>query len=141
MKHTILFVDDERGIRQYCKQELEAEGFNVILAEDGEGAIDVLDEHRVDLVILDEHMPRCTGRQAAKHIKRLCPDLPVILFTLDTDYERYRSQFVEATIIKSECLDSLKAAIARLLPPARLPKPSPCVPSYPVPVRAQVPGQ
>jgi len=42
MKATILFADNERGIRQYCRQELEADGFRIVLAEDGEEAVNPL---------------------------------------------------------------------------------------------------
>jgi CheY-like chemotaxis protein len=118
MKHTILFVDDERAVRQYCKQELEAAGFRVVLAQDGEDAIDALNCAKVDLVVLDEDMPRLGGLEAATHVKRFHPDLPVILFTPDTDYESYHSRFVEATIIKSDRLEALKETINQLLPPA-----------------------
>jgi two-component system response regulator MprA len=115
MKKTILFADNEPGIRQFCKQELEAEGFRVVLAIDGEDAVDTLRTVAVDLAILDEHMPRCSGLEAARHIKRWYPHLPVILFTADQDYERYRSPLLDAAVIKSEDLAALKAAVNELL--------------------------
>jgi DNA-binding response OmpR family regulator len=115
MKHVILFADNERGIRQYIKQELEAEGYDVVLTEDGTDALDLMRQFVVDVVILDEHMPRCSGRDAARSIKQHHPDLPVILFTADTDYERFKSRSIDMAIIKSADLGQLKAAIAKLL--------------------------
>jgi two-component system phosphate regulon response regulator PhoB len=115
MKRTILLADDERGIRLFCKQELEAEGFRVKLAQDGEEAASVIEEDQIDVVVLDEHMPRCSGLEAAKYIKSRYPRLPVILFSLDPDYDRYRSVFVDRTVAKTENLNSLKTAIAGLL--------------------------
>lgn len=117
MKPTILFADNESGIRQFCRQELEADGFRVVLAEDGEDAVNVLHTYSVDLAILDEYMPRCGGRESAGRMKQSHAQLPVILFTSDTFLESYRSPLVDETIIKSEDLTALRAAIARLLPP------------------------
>lgn len=120
MKSTILFADNERGIRQFCRQELEADGFRVVLADDGEDAVNLLSREPIDLAILDEYMPRCSGRESAGRIKRTHAQLPVILFTADTFLESYVSQQVDATVIKSHDLTELRSAIARLLP-AKLP--------------------
>jgi len=115
MKHVILFADNERGIRQFVKQELEAEGYDVVLTEDGTDTLDILRQFVVDVVVLDEHMPRCSGRDAARSIKQCHPDLPVVLFTADTDYEQFKSLSVDVAVIKSADLGLLKAAIAKLL--------------------------
>ncbi len=115
MTFTILFADDQSGIRQFCRQELEAEGFHVVAAEDGLEAIEALDDCPADLAVLDEHMPRCNGLFAARYIKHLHPHIPVILFTADLDFENCRDPAVDATVIKSEDLGELKAAIAGLL--------------------------
>ncbi len=115
MQHTIIFADNERGIRRFCKEELEAVGYRVLLAEDGEDALDALETCAVDLVILDEHMPRCSGREAARRIKQWHPSLPLILFTADTDFERYTGSLFDVAVIKSEDLSALKAAVADLL--------------------------
>jgi DNA-binding NtrC family response regulator len=113
MKH-VLFADNERSIRRFVKQELESEGYGVILTEDGTETLEMLDRFVVDVVILDEHMPRCSGLEAAKRIKQRHPDLPVVLFTADADYERYKSSYVDAAILKSADLGMLKAAIGKL---------------------------
>lgn len=116
MMPTILFVDDQPGIRQFCKQELKTVGYRVELASDGVEALDVLDSRYIDLVILDEHMHRCNGLEAARYIKQWHPHIPVILFTADEDYDRFTSPLVDGAIIKSEDLGSIKAKIAELLP-------------------------
>ena len=112
---TILLADDERGIRKYCQEELEAEGFRVILAEDGDDALAILEQLVVDLVVLDQHMPRCDGLQAAKHIKQLDASLPVILFTADQHYDRYANSSIDACVLKTEDLGQLKEKINELL--------------------------
>jgi DNA-binding response OmpR family regulator len=115
MTNTILYAEDERGIRQYLQLELQAAGYHVILTEDGIEALEALDSSAVDLVIMDEHMPRASGLETARHIKLKDPTLPIILFTCDRDYELCRSPFIDAALIKNEDLTELKAEVASLL--------------------------
>jgi two-component system response regulator len=115
MTHFLLFADNEPGVRQYLKQELEEDGFHVVLTRDGVETLELLEKLLVDVVILDEHMPRCSGLETAKRIKLLHPDLPVILFTADQNFENYKSPCVDATVLKSENLNPLKATITGLL--------------------------
>jgi CheY-like chemotaxis protein len=118
VRDFILFVDDEASIRRYCQQELEAAGFRVALASDGQEALAILDmlgDSAVNLVVLDRHMPVCNGQNAARNIKERHPLLPVILFTADRRYERLRDRFVDASVIKSDNLAPLLAAISDLL--------------------------
>jgi DNA-binding response OmpR family regulator len=115
MTNTILYAEDERGIRQYLQLELQAAGYHVILTEDGIEALEALDSSAVDLVIMDEHMPRASGLETARHIKLKDPTLPIILFTCDRDYEHCRSPFIDAALIKNEDLTELKAEVASLL--------------------------
>jgi CheY-like chemotaxis protein len=115
MTHTIVVADNERGIRQFCKQELEAEGYRVLLAHDGEEAVEIIGSVSVDLAILDQHMPRCHGLQAAKHVKQCNSDLPVILFTADSMYDQFKSPWIDAAVVKSEDLSELKTTVFELL--------------------------
>jgi len=113
---TILFADNERGIRKYLKEELEAAGFQVVVVSDGVEALDVVEAMDVDLVIVDEHMPRCSGLDAAKRIKLSNPKLPVILYTADQDYQEYSSPSVNASVMKTGDLTLLKSAVVANLP-------------------------
>jgi len=116
MKHTILFVDDEFRIRQLCQQELEKEGYCVLVASDGVEAIDVVGSRSVELVVLDEHMRRCNGLDAAKKIKRSHPLMPIILFTADDDFAGFVSPLIDCAVLKSADLRAIKLKIAELLP-------------------------
>lgn len=60
---TILVVDDAPMIRELLKSVLEAEGYSVIEAADGEEAIHVCQEQRVDLSIIDIFLPKKGGLQ------------------------------------------------------------------------------
>ena len=76
----VLMVDDEEQFRATTKKILERKGFETILAESGEVAIEKLKENP-DVVILDIKMPGMDGHQALREIKKDKPDIPVIMLT------------------------------------------------------------
>lgn len=76
----VLMVDDEEQFRATTKKILEKKGFETILAESGEVAIEKLKENP-DVVILDIKMPGMDGHQALREIKKDKPDIPVIMLT------------------------------------------------------------
>ncbi len=79
----ILVVDDEPHIRRILQFLLEQEGFEVILAEDGQAALETLKSQQPDLILLDVMMPRMDGFTVLKHL-RSDPDtatVPVIMLT------------------------------------------------------------
>jgi len=79
-KIKVLMVDDEEQFRSTTKKILNKKGFETILAGSGEEAIDKLKENP-DVVILDIKMPGMDGHQALNEIKKLSPELPVIMLT------------------------------------------------------------
>jgi CheY-like chemotaxis protein len=83
MAKTILVADDSPEIRKLLCQIFESEADYDICAEaaNGQEAIDLALKHRPDLIILDLSMPVLNGLDAAKELKRLMPDVPIILFT------------------------------------------------------------
>jgi CheY-like chemotaxis protein len=75
-----LVVDDEAAIREFARRALEHHGYRVLLAENGEHAIQVLAAHpEVAAVVLDLAMPVITGDQAAPRLRAINPTLPIIL--------------------------------------------------------------
>ncbi len=79
-KIKVLMVDDEEQFRSTTKKILNKKGFDTILAGSGEEAIDKIKE-KPDVVVLDIKMPGMDGHQALNEIKKLSPDLPVIMLT------------------------------------------------------------
>ena len=79
----VLIVDDEDYILQILSFSLQAEGWDVITASDGEKALDAVGEFGPDLVVLDLMMPVMDGYQVLKQLKG-CQDtrhIPVIVLT------------------------------------------------------------
>jgi len=113
---TILVIEDEKSISQLYQEELEEEGYKVILASDGTDGIYKLKNENVDLVVLDIKLPNIDGRMAFKEIKKIKKDIPVIV---NTAYSQYRSDFehlkANAYVVKSFDLSELKEAIKKLI--------------------------
>jgi DNA-binding NtrC family response regulator len=77
----ILIVDDENDLANFLADEVESAGFAVSTAADGvEAVLKVLDGGW-DGVVMDIRMPRLDGINALKIIRRVAPNLPVIMFT------------------------------------------------------------
>lgn len=76
----ILIADDEINIREVVKEYGKVNGYEVLEAEDGQKAIDMVDEYKFDLIILDIMMPKLDGYTACRQIKAK-QDIPVIMLS------------------------------------------------------------
>jgi CheY-like chemotaxis protein len=86
-RHTVLLVEDEEALRHVLKDLLEREGYIVIEASDGVQALDEIDRHAPDALVLDLNLPRLDGYQVLSHI-RARPNtaaLPVLVLTARGD--------------------------------------------------------
>ncbi|MGE4356954.1 MAG: response regulator [Candidatus Omnitrophota bacterium] len=82
-KKRILIVDDEPDIRDVLRIVLEAEGYEVSEAGDGEEALDKVSKRPPDLIIMDFMMPKLNGPEACRAIKKdiLLRHIPIIMLT------------------------------------------------------------
>ena len=84
---TIVVIDDEATIRDVVRRYLEVDGFRVIEAEDGQQALDVLLDQRVDLILLDVMLPGMDGFSVARllrnapEFRNLHGEVPIIMLT------------------------------------------------------------
>ncbi len=81
MAKTILIIDDEASIRESLSGILADEGFLALSAEDGQQGLSLLEDERVDLVLLDIWMPGLDGLEVLKRIKETQAELPVIMIS------------------------------------------------------------
>jgi DNA-binding NtrC family response regulator len=77
---TILAIDDEQSVRQSYRVML-SEQYHVLLAVNGRDALNTLDKHHVDLILLDLLMPEMPGLELLEHLPHRGDDIPVIVVT------------------------------------------------------------
>ncbi|HNT34747.1 MAG TPA: response regulator, partial [bacterium] len=85
----LLIVDDDPLNRALLEEELGDSGYRTFLAEDGDTALQILEEKNIDLVLLDIMMPRMSGLDVLAKIREShsVADLPVIMVTAKHDSE------------------------------------------------------
>ncbi|MFE5318352.1 response regulator transcription factor [Paenibacillus sp. NPDC056579] len=84
MSKTILIVEDERILREIMKDYLLEEGFKVFEADDGKKALELFQEHEIDLIILDIMLPELDGWSICKRIRKVS-NVPIIMLTARAD--------------------------------------------------------
>ena len=81
---TVLVVDDNKEIVYSISELLKYEGFEVVKAYDGMQALDAMEEHPVDLILLDVMMPRLNGLSALMKLREKSR-IPVIILSAKTE--------------------------------------------------------
>jgi two-component system KDP operon response regulator KdpE len=123
-QRKILIVDDESGLRELVRINLEHEGFGVIQAENGVQGLDAVREEQPDLVIMDVMMPEMDGWEACKKLREFS-SVPVLMLTA-----RVQSQDIvtgldsgaDDYLLKPFNMDELMARVRALL--RRVPSPN-----------------
>jgi two-component system, OmpR family, phosphate regulon sensor histidine kinase PhoR len=80
-KPKILVIDDEKVIREGCREALSPEGFEVIQAENGDLGLKMIEESHFDIILLDLMMPGLSGFDVLSHVKALHPDTSIVVIT------------------------------------------------------------
>ncbi len=98
---TVMVVDDSVTVRKVTGRFLEREGFRVITAKDGVEALQLLQDHIPDVMLLDIEMPRMDGFEVAKNIRTSSRlrDIPIIMITSRTG-EKHREHAFELGVNK-----------------------------------------
>src|SRR5690606_16667197 len=81
MTQRILIVDDEPNLRKVLGAHLSREGYEVVLAPDGEEALARVEQGGIDVVVTDMVMPKLDGLSLLRLLVSQYPDLPVIMIT------------------------------------------------------------
>jgi two-component system, OmpR family, phosphate regulon response regulator PhoB len=127
MRPSVLVVEDEMALLTLLRYNLEKEGFAVALAHDGEEALLQLKESKPDAVLLDWMLPRVSGIEICRQIRRTpaWKDLPIIMLTArGEEADRVRGldsgadDYVTKPFSPTELVARLKAVIRRARPTA-----------------------
>ena len=80
-KPRILIADDEQSMREWMRLLFQRDGFEVLTAEDGIAARDLVTREYVDVVLTDIRMPRLDGVKLMESVRELAPDAIVLMMT------------------------------------------------------------
>jgi signal transduction histidine kinase/ABC-type amino acid transport substrate-binding protein len=119
-KATILLVDDEEMIREAATAALESLGLTVLTAENGLEAVAAVQQpdRTIDLILMDLTMPQMDGREAFQAIRRIHPNMPVILSSGYNEQESIQSfmgRGLAAFLQKPYTLRALERTILEVL--------------------------
>ncbi|AWN22266.1 response regulator [Deinococcus irradiatisoli] len=120
MSHTILVADDEPAIRTMLEVILSADGHEIVAVADGKTALEYLQTHTPDVMLLDVQMPFMDGFEICSRVKRIkrLRHTPVLLLTaLDDDQTRDHAKLVGADDIVAKPLSgkNLRGRITHLI--------------------------
>lgn len=132
MKKTrILVVDDELSILKYLHANLEAEGYEVLMAMDGVQALQTLEAELPDLVVLDIMMPEMDGLEVCRRLREWS-QLPVIMLSaLDDESDKVQcldlgaDDYITKPFGKDEFIARVRAVMRRV----EAASPTPTIPS------------
>ena len=118
---TVLIVDDEADIREVLALSLSDAGYRLVTAADGQEALDICRQGEIGIIVTDIRMPRMDGLQLLEAVKRLDPDIEVIVVTAFGDAETAiralrcdASDFITKPIHHEALHLALQRAVARL---------------------------
>ena len=116
MKKNILIVDDDAPIRQALRKVLKAEGYEVMLAADGQEGLDQFDSKHIDLLLLDLTLPAKSGWDLFERFSSTNPLLPIVIITgRHNQYKLAAAAGVSALMEKPLDVPLLLQTIAALL--------------------------
>ena len=117
---NILVADDDKNTRLFFAGVLENAGYNVLTAENGQVALDVLEREHVDLVVLDIMMPKLDGYEFTRLLRESGNNLPILMVSAKQMPEDKRKGFFVGTddyitkpIDDEEMLLRIKALLRR----------------------------
>ncbi len=120
MKKMIMVVDDDTQVRETIAEYLRFFEYEVLEADNGEEALKIFDDNRIDFIISDIRMPIMNGIQLLKTIRTLAPNLPIVLMTgyhPTQAQERAMPSKPDGFLIKPFPLQRLKELIEAKLQP------------------------
>jgi two-component system, NtrC family, response regulator PilR len=119
----ILVVDDEKSMREFLSIMLRKEGYEVLIAEGGEAALEIIRREPIGLIITDLRMPKMDGLGLLKAAKELFPNLVILVITAfastDTAVEAMKLGAYDY-IEKPFKLDEIKLTVAKAIERKRL---------------------
>jgi CheY-like chemotaxis protein len=114
---TIFYVDDNSKARRLLASVLTGCGFSVICSGDPIEAHCRMSKTSFDLALIDYQMPKLSGGELAQRVKRVKPDIPIVLISGYTSLPPVELLFVDAHVGRGATLDELLQTIHSLTRP------------------------
>ena len=115
---TLMIVEEEKNLRLLYDLEFARDGYEVILVESGEEAVERVDAVRPDLMVIDIKLPGMDGLQTMQRILQKHPGLPVVINSAYSSFmDDFQSWLAHAYVIKSSDLSELKTRVRQCLAP------------------------
>lgn len=114
-RKLILCIDDEQVGLHVRKVLLERAGYDVLTAPDGPSGLSIFREHPIDAVVLDYAMPGMDGGQVAAEMRRIKPDVPLVLLSAYLGLAPEVIRNVSVYMTKGEGAPALLGHLQRLL--------------------------
>jgi two-component system nitrate/nitrite response regulator NarL len=114
---SVLIADDELLIAEALRNALEPKYHVVATVADGAAAVQAVEQHQPDIVLLDISMPVMNGLQTAERIAQSCPSVRIIIVTNHTDHAYLEEAFERgaAGYVQKGSTADLEEAIHRVL--------------------------
>jgi len=119
-EYTILIADRNRRVREFLKREIEADGYWVRLARNGQEIINYLYGHEsIDLLILDLDQPDISVSGLFQKLENRIPSIPVVIHSFLSDYVQYPQMMNMNALVEKNgsSIDQLKKVITKILHP------------------------
>ena len=120
---TVLVVDDEEAVRNTARFALEEQGFEVLAADNGPAALEIFARSfaQISVVLLDMSMPGMSGREVLIEMRRVCPEIAVIVssgYSEADALEHFAGQKVSGFLEKPYTLRRLLAKVSAATKPS-----------------------
>lgn len=114
-KAIILCIDDDRAGLEACKELLEISGYEVLTAQNGEQGLGLFVSHPIDAVVVDYQMPGMNGDRVARQMRRVKPDVPILMLSGYSELLLNDLSCVDAYLSKGESWSTVVSTLHRLL--------------------------
>jgi CheY-like chemotaxis protein len=111
---TILCIDDDDSVLSYHRALLERRGYDVLTAASGRRGLQLAEVCPVAAVIVDYHMPEMNGHEVAAEIKRIRPQVPIVMVSSDDAVPAQALNAVDAFVSKDEVARRLLSVLNRV---------------------------
>jgi CheY-like chemotaxis protein len=114
-KAIILCIDDDGAGLEACKELLEISGYEVLTAQTGEQGLGLFVSHPIDAVVVDYQMPGMNGDRVARQMRRVKPDVPILMLSGYSELSLKELSCVDAFLTKGESWSTVVSTLDRLL--------------------------